>query len=127
MLRRLSWRWAVVVPLLFAGCESSSAVVRSLTPWKQPERSPRPAPPPGYVWTDVPFSDSDAFDALLESYLTSGKPAVRVLMETASPDWSPRLNAWLGAYCDGGKVRSPAAKGGPEQLLWLPGGAQAPT
>ena len=47
----------------------------------------QPAPPPGFACKEVPFADTDAFDALLESHLTNGTPAIRILLDSPTPDW----------------------------------------
>ncbi len=119
----------LVVPVLLilaVGCHS-------FPPWSligepsRAERSYQPPPPPGYPWLDVPYSDSEAFDTLLDCYLQAGKPAIRIVLDTKEPDWLPRMNAWLKAYQAGGQVRQPTGKGGLDSLLWLAGMAQTPS
>lgn len=130
-MERSYWgSWLLILltlPPLLAGCSSwpgLAAVSRKV--WS-PERPYSPPPPPGFPFREVPFNDSDAFDALLESYLTNREPAICIQLQTATPDWPPRLVAWFQAYQAGGKVRSPAGKGGVSSLLWLAGSAQTPT
>ena len=92
-----------------------------------PERAYRPPPPPDFQGREVRFQDTDAFDALLESYLNNQVAVIRVCLDTPTPDWPPRLVAWLRAYQAGGKVRPPAGKGGLTALLWLAAAAESPT
>jgi hypothetical protein len=112
--------------VLVGGCKGGGES-SPLRVFRQEERVENPTPPPGFRWIEVPFSDDDAFDALLESYLVRNRPAIRITLDTTKPDWSGRLNTWLRAFCAGGKVRTRPGKGGAEQLLWLAAGARTPT
>ena len=108
----------VLLPLLafgFVGCQASEKL-----------REYQPPPPPNFVCKELPFDDSDAFDAALKLHLSNGAPVVRVLLDSPRPDWPPRLVAWLDAYRAGGKVRPPSGKG-VAALAWLGALSGSPT
>lgn len=63
------------------------------------------APPPSDIKpTILPYVESDGFDELLESALTNQDPVLLIETNMSKPDWGPRLNAWLAAWNQGGKV-----------------------
>lgn len=63
------------------------------------------APPPSDIKpTILNYVETDAFDELFESVLTNQDPVVVIQTETSRPDWGPRLNAWIAAWNQGGRV-----------------------
>lgn len=62
-------------------------------------------PPPAEIKpTILNYLETDAFDELFETVLTSQDPVILIQTETSRPDWGPRLNAWIAAWNEGGKV-----------------------
>jgi hypothetical protein len=69
-------------------------------------RRPKPAPE-GEARknaTVIEYLDTDAFDHLLEAALNRQDPIVVVQTAHSKPDWEGRLNAWIAAWNEGGKV-----------------------
>ena len=67
-------------------------------------RTYRAPPPPDIKPTVLQYVETDAFDELFETALTSQDPVILIQTETSRPDWGPRLNAWIAAWNRGGKV-----------------------
>jgi hypothetical protein len=67
-------------------------------------RTYRAPPPPDIQPTFLTYVETDAFDELFETVLTSQDPVVVIQTGTAHADWGPRLNAWIAAWNQGGKV-----------------------
>ena len=61
-------------------------------------------PPPGITSTFIDYVETDAFDTLLESALTTQDPVIVIRTGRSQPDWGGRLNAWVAAWNLGGKV-----------------------
>jgi hypothetical protein len=61
-------------------------------------------PPSDIKPTIINYVETDAFDELFETVLTSRDPVILVQTETSRPDWGPRLNAWIAAWNKGGRV-----------------------
>jgi hypothetical protein len=61
-------------------------------------------PPPDIKPTLLQYVETDGFDELFETVLTSQEPVVIIQTGTSQPDWGPRLNAWIAAWNQGGKV-----------------------
>jgi hypothetical protein len=61
-------------------------------------------PPPDIHPTILQYVETDAFDELFETVLTSQDPVILLQTNTSQPDWGPRLNAWIAAWNRGGKV-----------------------
>jgi hypothetical protein len=55
--------------------------------------------------TVIEYEDSDAFDGLLEAAITRPDQVILVQTKNSSPDWQGRLNAWIAAWNEGGKVK----------------------
>lgn len=86
--------WAILVLCLAAlSCRSNRNV-----------RSYQAPPPPDIKPTILQYVETDAFDELFETVLTTQEPVILIETETSKPDWGPRLNAWLAAWNQGGKV-----------------------
>lgn len=113
VLKETPMRPMLVLLLALSGC--------STTP-KAPVRAYHPPPPPNYRHAELPFSDTDAFDAALKTLLNDGTPAIRVALDTDGTDWPDRLVGWLDAYRAGGKVRPEGGKGALAALAWLAAG-----
>ncbi len=63
------------------------------------------APPPTDIRpTILHYVETDAFDELFETVLTSQEPVILIQTDTSQPDWGPHLNAWIAAWNQGGKV-----------------------
>jgi hypothetical protein len=62
-------------------------------------------PPPGIAPTHIDYVDADAFDGLFETALTNQDPAILIQTAERKPDWSGRLNAWIAAWNQGGRVQ----------------------
>ena len=72
--------------------------------------SPRPnTPPPSSESrkdaTVIEYVDAEAFDLLLEAALNRQDAVIVVQTESTRPDWEGRLNAWIAAWNEGGKVQ----------------------
>lgn len=67
-------------------------------------RTYQPPPPPDLRPTVLQYVETDAFDQLFETALTSQDPLVEIQTGVEQPDWGPRLNAWIAAWNEGGKV-----------------------
>jgi hypothetical protein len=63
-----------------------------------------PPPPPDIKPTVLQYVDTDGFDELFETVLTNQDPLVVVQTGASQADWGPRLNAWIAAWNQGGKV-----------------------
>jgi hypothetical protein len=61
-------------------------------------------PPPDIKPTVLTYVETDAFDELFETVLTNQDPVILIQTGTSRPDWGPRLNAWIAAWNQGGKV-----------------------
>jgi hypothetical protein len=77
-----------------AGCHSMSWI-----------KSNKPAAEPDLTPTAVDYVDSDAFDGVFESALVNQDAVILVNTGHESPDWGPRLNAWIAAWNAGGHSR----------------------
>lgn len=75
-----------------------------------PTRPYREPPPPGFKPTEIDYADTDAFDAYFETALTQEDPVVVIRTGRSKPDWDDRLNEWLAAWNQGGRVREPKRK-----------------
>ncbi len=67
-------------------------------------RPPVDPPPEGFRPTRIDYTDSDAFDEVLESALLTQDPVILVQTTNDKPDWGERLNAWIAAWNRGGRV-----------------------
>src|SRR5262245_43537143 len=76
-----------------------------------PPRPYREVPPPDLAATTLDYADSDAFDALLETSLVNQDPVIIVRTGHEKPDWGGRLNAWIAAWNQGGKVAGQTVRG----------------
>jgi hypothetical protein len=85
----------LVLLLVLAGCKSQGT-----RPYHEP-------PPPDIKSTVLDYADSDAFDTLLESALVNQDPVIVIRTHHPKPDWEARLNAWIAAWNQGGKVEAP--------------------
>jgi hypothetical protein len=83
-----------------AACRSS----RELRPSFDP-------PSPEVRATVLDYVDGDAFDALFESSLVNQDPVIIVRTQNEKPDWQGRLNAWIAAWNQGGKVERRVVRG----------------
>jgi hypothetical protein len=70
-------------------------------PKSRPYREP---PPPDIKTTRIDYVDTDAFDTLLETALTTQDPVILIQTAHQKPDWGGRLNGWIAAWNLGGKV-----------------------
>ncbi len=61
-------------------------------------------PPPDIKPSVLQYVETDGFDELFETVLTSQDPLVVIQTGASQPDWGPRLNAWIAAWNRGGKV-----------------------
>ncbi len=77
----------------------------------EPPRPYREAPPSELAATTLDYADTDAFDALLESALVNQDPVILVRTAHARPDWQGRLNAWIAAWNQGGRVEGRTVRG----------------
>jgi len=50
-------------------------------------------PPPDIKPTLLQYVETDAFDEVFETALTSQDPVILIQTETSRPSWAPRLNA----------------------------------
>jgi hypothetical protein len=66
-------------------------------------------PPPEVRPTRIEYTDTDVFDALLESALVNQDPAILIQTRYTTPEWGDRLNAWIAAWNLGGRVASSEA------------------
>jgi hypothetical protein len=75
--------------------------------------------------TAIPYTDSEAFDVLLEAALNRGDPVIVIQTSSPQPDWSGRLNAWIAAWNAGGPVRAASERtkgpGSGEKAFVAPG------
>jgi hypothetical protein len=94
-IRRRSWiGWAFFLLCLSALSCRQSRNVRTYH-----------APPPADIKpTILQYVETDAFDELFETVLTSQDPVILIQTDTSRPDWGAHLNAWLAAWNQGGKV-----------------------
>lgn len=92
--KRRGLGWAILLLCLTAlSCRSNRNV-----------RSYQAPPPPDIKPTILRYVETDAFDELFETVLTTQEPVILIETDTSKPDWGPRLNAWLAAWNQGGKV-----------------------
>lgn len=94
-IRRRRW-FVLVLPLLCLSalsCRSNRNV-----------RTYRAPPPPDIKPAVLLYVETDAFDEMFETLLTNQEPVILIQTETSKPDWGPRLNAWIAAWNQGGKV-----------------------
>jgi hypothetical protein len=70
-----------------------------------PRNRPYREPPPADIKTTrIDYVDTDAFDTLLETALTTQDPVILIQTTHQKPDWGGRLNGWIAAWNLGGKV-----------------------
>jgi hypothetical protein len=93
--RRRRWLGGAILLLCLAAlsCRASRNV-----------RTYHAPPPPDINPTNLQYVETDGFDELFESVLTNQDPVILIETGTSKPDWGPRLNAWLAAWNQGGKV-----------------------
>jgi hypothetical protein len=75
----------------------ASCKMRNTRPYHEP-------PPSDLQPTVIPYVESSGFDTYFESLLVNQTPVILVQTETSTPDWGPRLNAWIAAWNMGGRV-----------------------
>lgn len=90
-------RWLILAIPLLALLALSCRNVRNVRTYHAP-------PPQDIKPTVLNYVETDAFDELFETVLTSQDPVILIQTETSRPDWGPRLNAWIAAWNQGGKV-----------------------
>jgi hypothetical protein len=90
-------RWLIWVVSLFCLPVLSCRNSRNVRTYHAP-------PPPDIKPTVLIYVESDAFDELFETALVNQDPAILIQTETSRPDWGPRLNAWIAAWNQGGRV-----------------------
>lgn len=81
-------------------------------------------PPPDIRPTVLQYVETDGFDELFETALTSQDPLVEIQTGVEQPDWGPRLNAWIAAWNQGGQVVEQPRR---RVRMQAPLGALAPT
>ena len=94
-IRRRHW-FVLVLPLLCLSALSCRGN-RNVRTYHAP-------PPPDIKPTILQYVETDAFDEMFETLLTNQEPVILIQTETSKPDWGPRLNAWIAAWNQGGKV-----------------------
>lgn len=90
-------RWLALTSFLLCLSALSCRNTRNVRTYHAP-------PPPDITPTILRYVESDAFDELFETALTSQDPVILIQTETAKPDWGAHLNAWLAAWNRGGRV-----------------------
>ncbi|HEY7326262.1 MAG TPA: hypothetical protein VH592_01385 [Gemmataceae bacterium] len=97
-MRKSPRRWWIVLAIpLFCLSALSCRNTRNVRTYKAP-------PPPDIKPTALNYVDTDGFDELFETALTNQDPVVLIQTDSSRPDWGPRLNAWIAAWNQGGKV-----------------------
>lgn len=91
-----------VIPLLC--CYAASCKMRSTRPYREP-------PPPDIQPVLITYVESGGFDTLFESQLVNEAPVILIQTQSSTPDWGPRLNAWIAAWNMGGRVVGPGRRG----------------
>jgi hypothetical protein len=84
-------------------------------------RPPVEPPPADVQPTRIDYTDTDAFDQVLESALLTQDPVILVQTTNEKPDWGDRLNAWIAAWNRGGRVGPGPGKTARGQAPFLPG------
>jgi hypothetical protein len=100
----MSRNLSVTLPLalLLVPLAGSCSLWRTTRPQLDP-------PPPEVRPTRIEYTDTEAFDALLESALVNQDPAILIQTRYTTPEWGDRLNAWIAAWNLGGRVASSEA------------------
>ena len=113
---RRRFLYLLIVPTTL-GCATSQSWL-SGTRHKRPLRRP---PPENFPAHEIRYSDSDGFDLMLETALTSKRPSIVIETGATSPDEiDPRVQTWVSAWMDGGEVDLPNSKGlGAAQAIML--------
>ena len=87
----------VALPVfLTAGCDDPTL--------PRPDK-PAPAHEARKRATVVEYIDSEAFDGLLEAAINRQDSIIVVQTASTKPDWQGRLNAWIAAWNEGGRVQ----------------------
>jgi hypothetical protein len=101
MRRLLTRLFAVLLgTVTIAGCGGGS----ESTATRQPK--PDPPKPTLKAATVIGYKDTEAFDQLFEAALTRQDNIILIETPNAEPDWTGRLNGWIAAWNEGGKVQT---------------------
>jgi hypothetical protein len=65
-------------------------------------RTEQPPPPGNVPEFKIDYTDTDAFDNLLETALVNAEPVIVIRTGRPRPDWEGRLNEWIAAWNMGG-------------------------